>query len=191
MKRLALVFLFFASSFVEIHRAHAFVADANIFYFTDTTAETKTTSHKATLYDILVGFDLDKKGQYQAGWAYSGYTTATESNSQTTDYKATGMGPGFIFYLNKTATVRFGFSYLYKTIADYTPAGGTQENWRGTMMNANFGYQFRFEGAFSLGLRMNYSSGSFSEKVVSSTKTDVSNKKTIIYPSIALTVDSF
>jgi hypothetical protein len=171
--------------------AEAAVVDANVFYFTDNITADENTSHAATLFNLLIGFDIDKKGMYQVGWSYASHTTETIDDASTVSYKSTQMGPGFVCYLDKSRGLRFGFAYLLKTLADYERTGGTAAEWRGTAMNADFGYQFRFDGMFSLGLRLNYSTTSYNESVVGTTKEDISHKKVIIYPSIAFTLDSF
>jgi hypothetical protein len=191
MKYSSLVIIFLFSSLIDVHRARAFVFDTNVLYYTDTTTAAKESSHGATMYDVLIGFDVDKKGMYQVGWNYSGHSTETKDDSTTISYKSTQMGPGFVFYFDKDRSWRLGFSYNLKTTATYTYGSGTEEEWRGSTMNGTFGYQLRFGDGFSLGIRMNYSSASYSEKVITTTKTDVSYKKSMIYPSIAITLDTF
>ncbi len=173
------------------HAASAFVVDLNALYYTDTTTAAQDTSHKSTLFDLLIGFDIDKKGNYQVGWDYASHTTETVDNTTTISYKSTQMGPGFIFYVDKDRAFRFGFSYNLKTTAKYTQGVLPEEEWRGTAMNANFGYQFRFDSVTSLGLRLNYSTTSYYEKVITTVKTDTSYKKVMIFPTIAFTLDSF
>lgn len=181
--------LFVMISIIAAPCAHAAVVDMNIFYFTDGITADEDSSHASTLYNFLLGFDLDKKGMYQVGWNYSSHSTETENDGQTVTYKSTQMGPGFVIYMDKKREFRFGFSYNLKTLATYEANGGTEKDWRGTSMNADLGYQVRFEDAFSIGLRINYSQASYDESVEDTTKEDVSHKKTIIYPSAALTLD--
>lgn len=174
-------------------RARAFVIDTNLFYLSDSITADENSSHAATYFDILVGFDIDKKGMYQIGWNYSSHSSTTENNGNEVTFKtSTEMGPGFVVYMNKKRTLRFGFAYNYKMIADYEANGGAKAEWRGTSMLANFGYQIRWDGITSLGIRLNYVSITADESVnTSNTKQDVSHKKSILYPSIALTLDSF
>lgn len=182
--------VFILASCISV-QTHAYVIDANIFYFTDALTADEDTEHSATFYSLLFGFDIDKKGMYQVGWNYAAHATETKINSEETSYKSTQMGPGFVIYFNKDRTFRFGFSYNLKTLSDYKRNSGDSEEWRGTAMNADIGYQFRFDQAFSLGLRLNYSTTSYDESVTETTKEDVTHKKVLIYPSVALTLDSF
>lgn len=169
--------------------ARAAVVDANIFYFTDGITADADTTHAATLYSFIIGFNLDKKGMYQVGWNYGSHSTETKNETDTVTYKSTQMGPAFIMYFDKNRAFRFSFSYNLETTGEYDNGTGTAEEWRGTALNADLGYQFRFEDVFSLGLRLNYSTTSYAESIVGNTKEDVSHKKNIIYPSVAFTLD--
>lgn len=183
----------FFSTALTATNANAFVFDTNVFYFSDKITATEDSAHNTTYFDLLVGFDLDKKGMYQVGWNYSSHASTTDNDGDEVIYKTTTqMGPGFVAYLNKSRSLRFGFAYNYKLVADYKANGGDEEEWRGTSMVANFGYQIRFDSAFSLGLRFNYVGATIEESIdTSNVKDEVSHKKTIIYPSIALTIDDF
>jgi hypothetical protein len=185
-------FLFFTTMILSVH-ANAFVFDTNAFYFSDKITATEDSGHDTMYFDVLLGFDLDKKGMYQVGWNYSSHSSTTDNDGDEITYKTTTqMGPGLVAYLNKSRSLRFGFAYNYKLVADYKANAGSEEEWRGTSMVANFGYQIRFDSAFSLGLRFNYVSATIEESInTADVKDDVSHKKTIIYPSIAFTIDDF
>ncbi|OFZ14658.1 MAG: hypothetical protein A2Z20_03750 [Bdellovibrionales bacterium RBG_16_40_8] len=165
------------------------VFDLNTFYFTDSLTQTSEDKYDLTTYAFLLGFMLDNKGRYQLGWNYASYSTNNISDSTTKEYKSSQMGPAFVMYLNKDRTLRFGFAYNLSTAGTYTESPATSEKWRGTGLAGDLGYQFQYSESFSFGMRLNYSSTTFNEKLVDTTQTTVSYKKNIIYPSIALTVE--
>ncbi|MEK6556661.1 MAG: hypothetical protein AABZ31_15535 [Bdellovibrionota bacterium] len=165
---------------------HAAVIDMNVFYFTDTTSGETDSSHSVTAYAFYFGFSIDKKGRYVAGWNYASYTTATEDDATTIDYSSTQMGPAFIIYLDRDHNWRLGLAYNLETNATYERTGAAEEEWRGTGIAADIGYQFYFSEMFSLGARLNYQQSSYSETVTDTTKEDVSYSKDLIYPSMGL-----
>lgn len=186
MKKMLRLWLFALCSTVSF-RIHAAIIDANVFYFTDATSAATDSSNAVTAYAFYLGFALDKKGNYLAGWNFASYSTTAEADPTTIEYSSTQMGPAFVAYLNKDQTWRVGLAYNLKTTADYDKTGSTAEEWRGTGISGDIGYQLHFSESFSLGIRLNYSQSTYSEKVVGAVKTDVSYTKNLIYPSLGLT----
>lgn len=188
MKRIVLVtFLLMNILFTEVVRAT--VMDLNLLYFTDSLSTNETTSYGATFYNLFLGLNLNRDGSYQMGWNYSNHLTESKESGVNVSYKTTQMGPGFIAYLDKKKAFRLGVSYNLVTTGSHQRSGEAKEDWRGTAINADIGYQIRFESRMSLGLRLNYSSASYVESRQNSTVEDISHKKNLIYPSVALTFE--
>ena len=185
MKKWILFFTLLLAGF----SSHAFVIDSNVFYFTDDTESDTDNSNAVTSYTFFIGFNLDKKGRYQAGWNYTSDSTEDDLNGQKEEYSSTQMGPAFVYFLDKELTWRLYFAYNLKTTADFTPTSGAKEEWRGTSMIFNFGYQLAISESFAVGVRLNYSSSDYDESVVGTTKEDVSFSKVMMYPSLAITLD--
>jgi len=188
MKRLRSLFTFVIFYFCTI-TVKATVIDLNLFYFTDGLVAAEESTYGATLYNAFIGFDLGREGRYQIGWNYSSHSTEIVENASTVTYSSTQMGPGFVYYVGKRRNWRLSASYNLVTEGTYQRTGGTEEALRGSSINADFGYQIRFESAMSIGFRINYVSTSFSESREATTVEDVSYSKSLIYPSAALTVE--
>lgn len=169
--------------FLSTQSAFAFI-EANVFYLSDTlTAATSSTSTK-TFFEICLGFSIDSKGKYMVGWNYGSF--ATSDTTTTTDtYTSTQMGPRFVFQFGKGNDWSVGLAYNISTKAAYTPAGGTQEDWTGTGLKADFGYNFQLSEYTDLGIRLNYASATYTEKVVAQTTySTISYTRPFIYPSV-------
>lgn len=188
MARKLILFLFLSLVTFTLP-AQAFVFDANVFYFTDETDGEEKTSNAVTAYAFFIGFSLDKKGRYLAGWNYATYATTDEGPSLKDEYSSTQMGPAFIAFLDRNRTWRVGFAYNLSTTAEFKQESAQEEEWRGTGMAFDFGYQLYISELSSLGIRLNYTSTDFDESVLDTTKEDVSYSKVMIYPSLALTLD--
>ncbi len=180
-----------ASILMSAGQAHAvnFVLDADGLYFSDSIAATNKSSDSATLISGFAGFGVDKKNMYEIGWDYSSHSTSTVDASSTVAYNASEMGPEVVSYLDKDRNWRFSLAYDLVTSATYSLTGSSNEKWDGYAINTSIGYQFRWDSSLSMGLRLNYSLDSYSQSIVGSTTTSVSNSKTLIYPSVALTLE--
>lgn len=176
--------------FINIPSAHALFIEANGFYFSDALVQSSNSTTGRTFFDGAIGFNIDKKGYYQAGWAYDSYATTDATGTTTTTFAATAMGPKFSFFLGKARGIFLGLTYGISTNATYTPNGGSAEKWQGTSYKIETGYLFRDEDSFFYGLRVNYVSANFTQKVVgTATYSTVSYSRTFIYPSITFGFD--
>lgn len=165
------------------------VLDINTLYFTNTLTQTTEDSNSVTVYSAFAGFNVDKKGYFTLGWNYGAYSTVSTVGATTKTYTSSQMGPGFIFCLDKSREWRLGFAYNLVTVNKYTVTGAVAQEWTGTGMAADFGYQFHFNDSFALGVRLNYSSSTFTKKLIGTTQTNVSYSKALIYPSLAITFE--
>lgn len=166
--------------------AKAAVIDINSFYLSDGMTSSTTNAVGKTFYSALIGFNIDKKGLFQLGWNYASYSTSdTVASGTPVTYVSTQMGPALVLYLNKDRNWRFGLAYNLTTKA-LSNATGASEEWRGTGIAGDLGYQIPVNETFSFGFRLNYSTTSFTEQVISTTITKINYKRTFIYPSISL-----
>lgn len=163
--------------------AFAFI-ELNAFYTGETlsTGASETTSR--VFLEGAIGFQIDKKGYYLVGWNYSMFSTSDQA-IETTAYSSVQMGPRFIFILDKGKNWSLGLGYNLVTSATFKAGSGTEETWKGTGLKADIGYNFPLGEDFFLGLRLNYSSATYAEKLIGETTySTVSYSKTMIYPSI-------
>lgn len=163
--------------------AYAYL-ELNAFYNSDGFKNEKTNSNTVLLYDVSIGFAIDKKGFYLAGWNYTGHSTSKSDGTTTETYASTQMGPRFIFFFDKAKMFNLGVTYNISTKASFND-GSTTFTWKGTAMKADFGMNFPIGETSFLGLRVNYSTASYNEQLEGSSNYEtVSYNRNFIYPSI-------
>ena len=179
-----------ATLFVE-SSAHAFFLESNLFYTNDALTQTSATTANRMFYDVAIGFNIDKKGFYQAGWAYDGFATSDAAGSSTTTYSATAMGPKFNFFFGKQRQWNLGLTYGIVSKATYSVSGSNAEVWSGTSYKAELGYIMRSDdGAFFFGVKINYVSASYTERIIGSTNySTISYNRTFLYPTLTFGFD--
>ena len=163
-------------------KAHAYL-EINGFYNTDNFKNSSQNNNSQMLYDASIGFAIDKKAFYLAGWNYTGHST-TKTTTTTESYSSTQMGPKFIFFFGKPKMFSLGLAYNIQTKATFN--NGTQTyTWKGTGLKADFGVNFPIGETTYFGLRLNYASASYNEQLVGgSSYTQVSYTRVFMYPSI-------
>lgn len=165
------------------------VLDANSFYYSDALTTSSSANVNRLFYNLFLGFALDKKAFYQLGWSYANFSATDEDGTTSREYSSTQMGPGFIFYLDKARTWRVGLYYHLKVEGEYAVTGSATQEWRGSAYAGDIGYQVLLGPSLSMAARINYSSSAFNESFESTTKTDISYSRALIYPSLALTLE--
>lgn len=167
------IFSWSASAYLEL----------NTFYSSDNFKNSSTTTNTVTLYDVSIGFAVDKKGLYLVGWNYTGHSTS-KTTTTSESYASTQMGPRFLFHFDKQKMYSLGFAYNLSTKATFNNGTSTY-TWKGTGLKADLGVNFPIGENTFLGLRLNYSSTSYNEQLQNTTTyTQVSYSRAFIYPSI-------
>ena len=161
----------------------AFV-ELNTFYSSDALATPSSTSDSKIYYEGCLGFGIDKGGRYLVGWNYSAFSK-TDSGTASTTYTSTQMGPRFIFMLGKEKQWSIGAGYYLVTTGDYN-ASGTDKQLTGTAFKVDAGYNFPITEGLMLGLRLNYSSATYTSQLVGGSYSAISDTATLIYPSFYL-----
>lgn len=179
--------MIFALFFPQLSQA-VIVLDTDVFYFNDALSGSSDSNTNRLMYHFFLGFSLDRKDRLQLGWSYTKHTNDDETSS-TLNYSSTQMGPGLLYYLNKRRTWRLGVYYHLKTDGTFQITGSAAEEWRGTAYGADLGYQLWTSQSLSFAARLNYSTATYNESFQSSAKTDVSYTRTMIYPSLGMTLE--
>lgn len=164
------------------------VFDLNVFYFSDSfTYSSVNSSYKRTFYDLMVGFGLTKKKSFVLGWDYSSMTFSDNPGTETS-LKITDMGPKVMWYMDKERTWVVGFSYYLITKGDYS-SGSTTTELRGSAMRGELGYLPMMWDGIMIGAKLNYYKATLKEEITNQTAlAQVSNSRTVIYPSFAMTI---
>lgn len=138
-----------------------------------------------TYFEGALGFSIDKASRYLVGWGYASFSNSDQApGGGTTTYTSTQMGPRFVYNIDKQKHWSAAFAYYIVSNANYTKANSSAEEWKGTALKFDLGYNFEISTQFMFGLRMNYSSASYTDKYVGSSWTETSMTKTSIYPSV-------
>ena len=165
-------------------RASAFV-ELNLFYFNDALTMSTSASNNRMAIDGAVGFAIDSKKRYNVGWNYTTQSATDVSGSSTKTYSSTQMGPRFVWMIDRNNSWSLGLGLYLISKAKFDDGAGNTPEWRGTAYKFDVGYNFPINESVYFGLRMNYSSASFSEQIVNSaTYSNVSYSRSAIYPSI-------
>jgi hypothetical protein len=158
--------------------------ELNGFYASESLTEAATSSASRMFLEFTVGFEIDKKGDYLVGWNYSMFST-TDTATATAKYASTQMGPRFLMMLDKAKNWSFGLGYYVVTSATYESGPGSSEKWKGRALKVDVGYSFPISDKWYMGLRGNYSSASYDERLVGATGYSVvAYSKTLLYPSV-------
>lgn len=183
MRTLFQVALFFIFSFITV-QAKAYV-EVNGFYSSDSLSQTAGTKSDSKVYfEGAIGFSIDKASRYLVGWGYASFGNSdSAAGGVESKYASTQMGPRFVYNIDKAKHWSAALAYYIVTKASYSANGGASEEWKGTALKFDAGYNLEVTPSFFLGLRMNYSSATYTDKYVGTTWTTESNTKTSIYPS--------
>jgi hypothetical protein len=155
----------------------------NTFYLSEqTTAATTTTATKTIwVFDIL--FSPAGVKRLLFGWDVLGLSVS-DTSTTTTTFATSDMGPKVLWYFTKSENWSLGLSYHLIANAKYNP--GTAETWTGTSLFIELGYLPNITENISAGFKLNYYSGTFPKQTVGTTTSDVSYKRSLIYPSVGL-----
>lgn len=164
-----------------------FAVDLDVFYFTDTFSNGGTSSaYNRTMWDFAPQVSLVRKGGFLIGWNYDSMSFTDTPSGTSTKLTVTDMGPKLVYYFNKSQTWVVAFTYNLITKANYS-SGSTTAELRGSAMKGELGYMPElFENIF-IGAKINYYKASFTEQVVSTTLTKVTDGRTVIYPTFSVT----
>ena len=177
--------LFVVSILYFSNVAHAITLEVGAFYFSDKLSSTNNYTTTDTMYDIAVLMTSEGKHPFGVGWSFSG-VTSKQTTSGETSYTATETGPKFTYLFGKENSWYLGLIYNLQAKAQYSDPSGSAQ-WRGTSIKGEFGYMPNISTKINFGVKLNYDSANYTEQVTnSSTLTETSNKKTMIYPTVAM-----
>lgn len=166
--------------------AQAVTTELGLFYFSDDLASTSDYNVSRTIYDFAILMTSEGRRTIGIGWGYAG-VTSQEGSTTTTSYSSTETGPKFSYLFGREQTWYLGFAYNLLAKAEYDDGAGGEAEWRGTSMKAEFGYLPRVSSRFNIGVKLNYHVANYTEQITNSTTlTQESNTKTMIYPTFAI-----
>ncbi|MCM2353664.1 MAG: hypothetical protein NDI63_08610 [Pseudobdellovibrio sp.] len=178
-------FLFGAVLLTSIS-AKAVVAELGLFYFSDSLASTSDFTYSRTVYDFAVLMNSEGRKLWGIGWSYSGVSTSDDTPSGETTYSSTETGPKFTYLFGREQNWYAALAYNLLAKAQFSGAGGEAE-WRGTSLKGEFGYLPKVGSKLNIGVKLVYHQASYNEQITNSTTlTQESNTKTMIYPNFSV-----
>jgi hypothetical protein len=161
--------------------------DLNLFYDSDSSSIASTdAASKSMIYDIAPMIVLDDETTYVVGWNFGSYKLTSTDALTDVSYSLTEMGLRFGYFFD--ADSAWSIYLVYNLIATATYNDGTEQEWRGTTYKVEIGYTPRILRKLHGGFKLNYHVASFDEQFVGgSAFTEISNARTLIYPSFHLT----
>lgn len=174
----------FAVQFLSVS-AQAVTTELGLFYFTDDLSSTNNFKISRTIYDFAVLMTSEGRRVISIGWSYAGISSE-DAGATTTSYSSAETGPKFTYLFGRELNWYLGLIYNLQAKAEFSDASGEAE-WRGTSLRAEFGYLPRISSKLNVGVKINYHQASYDEQITNSTTlTQDSNKKTMIYPTFAM-----
>lgn len=178
------VFLFVSLFSVS---AQAVTTELGLFYFSDDLASTNNATSSRTIYDFAILMTSEGRQTIGIGWNYAGVSSEDEAGGVATSYSSTETGPKFSYLFGREQNWYLGLAYNLLAKAQFSQGAGSEAEWRGTSIKAEFGYLPRINGKLNVGVKLNYHQATYNEQITNSTTlTETTNKKTMIYPTFAL-----
>lgn len=184
MKQILVFLSFILAIFSFGQRTDAYI-ELNAFYIGDSFNVGSTSTSSRMFVEGSLGFAIDRKSHYLIGWNYGMHTISEDANSVSSSYSSTQMGPRFIWFFTRSKSWSLGFAYNLVTKSEYKSGTNSTESWSGTAFKVDLGYNFAIGDSSFLGVRLNYSSATYTSKLVGSTDySEISNSVTSTYPSV-------
>lgn len=145
--------------------------------------ETKRMFHKLTL-----AASVNQAKTVYFGWNINKWNSSVkDGTNQEHTYSVLEMGPKFVWFLNENYTWYVGAEWNPYARGDSSKAGVSQKI-TGSAYGAGLGYRYRLSKSMGLGASINYHNLSISEKKISNTSTDVSDKVSGIMPMLEFSI---
>lgn len=156
----------------------------NAFYFTDSLTSSENANQSYTLFDLALGFPIDRQGRYSVGWNFSSYSVENRLGERSQN-NLTMMGPRFLIGINRQKTWTLGLTYNIESSATYR-SDSVSQTWKGTAIKADLGYNFELTERQFLAFRLNYLAASFNESLEAGDNySKVNYARSQMFPSLA------
>ncbi|MGB0452544.1 MAG: outer membrane beta-barrel protein [Bacteriovoracaceae bacterium] len=158
----------------------------SLHYETDTDDVTQF-EYGSSHYALLIGATFGKSDQWVVGQSFVNWSRTEKDEDSAADGEIAllELGPRFQYFFNTARTIYLAFTYNFYAKGTRNVAG-EEYDISGTGMLAAFGAQFKISKKFYIGFSLNYHSVGISEESQDSTKSDVSNSYTMIYPAVEM-----
>lgn len=185
MKSWLLVFVIF----FQTSLAHAGVVHLNTLYFSDGLTTTADSKVARTQWDFGLGYFIGGKKKFLTQFVYGSYNSTDSDGTNTVTYAGTDMGLNFGYVFGRGGGWIVNLAYMFISKAKYNDGAGTEIEWRGTALKADFGYLFNITDGLDFSAKLFYYAPTFNEEVSTTTLTKVSYKRVVIYPGLSMLWD--
>lgn len=184
MKLLLLAFLFVSSS---VHAAFLFHYGLNYAGQKDGTSGSSY-DNKRVFHKLTLGASVNQMKTLYFGWNINKWNSSSKDGpNQEHTYSVLEMGPKFVWFMNENYNWYFSGEWNPYARGDRNTAGQNQKI-TGSSYAVALGYRFRITKMMGLGASINYHNLSISEKKVSNTSTNVSDKVSNIMPMLEFSI---
>ena len=156
------------------------------FLSTDNFKNSETTADSKSVYSLDFLANLDNKKQFYAGF-HVGQVAVTETlaSTTTTTFSSLDMGPFIAYMFDQKGSFSLSLGYNVKSTGTYND-GTNLAAGSGTSVLASFGVMPAFGENFYLGFKLNYYAATYTKEVVTTTASDISYTRTLVYPTFGL-----
>lgn len=166
-------------------QAFATYIDFNYLNFSDQFIATTTNQNTRSIYDLNLGFEATNNKQVVLALSIGSSKISDVVGSTSTSFSTSDLGIKFLFFWSKNRTWSSSLIYNFTSNAKYNDGTNGEVALRGTSIKADIGYNFWLGDYTAIGLKFYYYVPSFSESVTNNYITNVSFKRTLIYPNIS------
>lgn len=111
-------------------------------------------------------------------------TTSDVTGANDNTFSTLDMGPMFMWVMDHKRT--YSFTAAYNILAKATNETTTSADWTGSSYLVSFGVTPELFDGWYVGFKLNYYSATYTEQKIGSAVTDVSNTRTMIFPTFVI-----
>lgn len=181
------VFILILFIFVNATAARAaLLLDLDATISQDTLSSGTDSSSTKNLYGGGVYVPVDNKQTFYLGATFLSGSSVSSASAGETTFTNQDIILGVKWFMDRNQTFILSAGYGLQSKAYYQdPSTGTAQTWDGTSIYAKLTIAPRI-GRFNAGMSIIYYQGTYAQKTVSSTVSNISNSRAVVIPGFAL-----
>lgn len=153
-------------------------------YFSDSFTTSTTATNSKTYYGLNIIANLDTKERFYGGFHVS-QMSFSDTGTTTTTMSSLDMGPMLTWVLSQKNTLSLELGVNVTASGQYVH-GSTTETITGMSYYTSLGVMPEFAENWYVGFRLYYYSLTYSKSVVTTTSSDVSYSRALIFPTFSI-----
>lgn len=154
-------------------------------YLTDSFSTASTADHSRTYYALDLIANLDNKNTYYAGFHVHQYAFSDTMGTTKSTLSSLDMGPFLKWVIDRKHTYALSLGYNILASGSYNNGSSTSDL-TGTSILASFDITPEVSENLFIGVKFNYYAISYNKSVTTSTSSDVSYTRNVIFPSLSI-----